>query len=122
MRITMYGAAGGVVTGSAYLLESGASRILIDCGMFQGPRRLESANRVPKSGPLQKCDAVLLTHAHIDHTGRLPLLARLGYDGRVYATPATLQLTAEILRDARTRRWRTRGGRTVGGAVMASRR
>src|SRR5215813_13856945 len=100
MRITTYGAAGGEVTGSAYLLETDAARILIDCGMFSGGRKLESANRVPKSGPLRKCDAVLLTHAHIDHTGRLPLLARLGYDGPVYATPATLQLTAEILRDS----------------------
>src|SRR5262245_15814930 len=100
MRITMYGAAGGVVTGSAYLLETGAARILVDCGMFQGGRRLESANRVPRTGPLRKIDAVLLTHAHLDHTGRLPLLSRLGYDGPVYATPATLQLTTEILRDS----------------------
>ena len=100
MRITLYGAAGGIVTGSAYLLEAGPARILIDCGMFSGGRKLESANRVPKSGPLRKADAILLTHAHIDHTGRLPLLGRLGYDGPVFATAATLQLTAEILRDA----------------------
>src|SRR5262245_49126614 len=100
MKITLLGASGGEVTGSAYLLQTDRANVLIDCGLFQGARKLENYNRLPKRGPLQKLDAVVLTHAHLDHTGRLPLLIRFGYSGPIYATPATIDLTDLILRDS----------------------
>jgi metallo-beta-lactamase family protein len=100
MRITMHGAAGGEVTGSAHLLQTDRANVLIDCGMFQGSRAIENHNRLPQRGPLTRLDAVVLTHAHLDHTGRLPLLARLGYRGPVFATPATIELTDLVLRDS----------------------
>ncbi len=96
----MHGAAGGEVTGSAHLLQTDRANVLIDCGMFQGSRAIENHNRLPQRGPLARLDAVVLTHAHLDHTGRLPLLARLGYRGPVFATPATIELTDLVLRDS----------------------
>ena len=84
MRITIHGAGGGEVTGSAYLLETRAAKVLIDCGMFQGARKAENHNRLPKKGAFSKLDAVILTHAHLDHTGRLPLLTRADYSGPIY--------------------------------------
>jgi metallo-beta-lactamase family protein len=99
MKITLLGAAGGEVTGSCYLVQTDRARVLIDCGLFQGGKNTESLN-VPPIVPGEKLDAVLLTHAHLDHTGRLPLLARAGYRGPIHATPATLDLTGLILRDA----------------------
>ena len=75
MKITVNGAAGGEVTGSAYLVETVQAKVLVDCGLFQGGKKSEALNR-PPGGPKQKLDAVLLTHAHLDHTGRLPLLAK----------------------------------------------
>jgi metallo-beta-lactamase family protein len=100
MRITLLGAAGGEVTGSAYLLETNDANVLIDCGLFQGAQKLENYNRLPGRGPLQRLNAVVLTHAHLDHTGRLPLLTRFGYSGPIWATPATIALTELILKDA----------------------
>ena len=100
MKIVLHGAAGGEVTGSAYLVQTENANILVDCGMFQGAQRLENSNRLPQRGALQDLDAVVLTHAHLDHTGRLPLLTRLGYEGPIYATPATIDLTDLILKDA----------------------
>ena len=99
MKITPVGAAGGEVTGSCYVVETKDARILIDCGLFQGGRKSEGLNR-PPTGTKTKFDAVLLTHAHLDHTGRLPILAKMGYTGPVFATPATIDLTALILRDS----------------------
>jgi metallo-beta-lactamase family protein len=100
MKITLLGASGGEVTGSAYLLQTDRARVLVDCGLFQGSRKLENSNRLPQRGPLQQLDSVVLTHAHLDHTGRLPLLTRLGYRGPVFATPATIELSDLILRDS----------------------
>lgn len=100
MKITVHGAGGGEVTGSAYLLQSRDAKILIDLGLFQGARRVENHNRIPKKGAFDRLDAVLLTHAHLDHTGRLPLLTRTGYTGPIYASPATIDVTDLILKDS----------------------
>jgi metallo-beta-lactamase family protein len=99
MKIKVIGAAGGEVTGSAYIVETSQARVLVDCGLFQGGKQAEALNR-PPADPEQKLDAVLITHGHLDHTGRLPLLAKLGYDGPVFATPATIEMSALILRDS----------------------
>lgn len=100
MKVTLLGAAGGEVTGSAYLLQTRDANVLIDCGLFQGRQRLENSNRLPQTSALARLDAVVLTHAHLDHTGRLPLLTRFGYRGPIYATPATITLAELILKDA----------------------
>jgi metallo-beta-lactamase family protein len=98
-RITFWGAA-GQVTGSLHLLEAAGARIALDAGLFQGPRA-ESArlNRELPFDP-RRLDAVILSHAHIDHAGRLPLLVRHGFHGPIYATPATRDLAAVMLPDA----------------------
>ncbi|MCC6321466.1 MAG: MBL fold metallo-hydrolase [Phycisphaerales bacterium] len=100
MNITLLGASGGEVTGSCYVLRTKRANVMIDCGLFQGAHKLENHNRLPSKGALTKLDAVVLTHAHLDHTGRLPLLTRFGYRGPIYATPATISLTDLILRDS----------------------
>jgi len=99
MKVTSYGAAGGV-TGSKHLLEINGYRILLDCGMFQG-RREETArkNRSFQFVP-EKLNAVVLSHAHIDHSGTIPLLYRQGYRGRIYTTPATHDLCGVMLLDS----------------------
>jgi metallo-beta-lactamase family protein len=99
MRINIVGAAGGEVTGSAYYVQTKAASVLVDCGLFQGGKKSEALNR-PPTGPKQKLDAVLLTHGHLDHTGRLALLAKRGHTAPVFATPATIEMTALILRDS----------------------
>ena len=78
MRVIPYGAAGGV-TGSCFLVDTKKSKILIDCGIFQGFSTDASANRIPAGIPIEKLDAVILTHAHLDHSGRLPLLVKGGF-------------------------------------------
>ena len=100
MKITPYGAAGGEVTGSAYLVETDSASVLIDCGLFQGGKDAAARNRAPSERKVAGLDAVMLTHGHQDHTGRLPLLAKAGYSGPVYATPATIEMTGLILRDS----------------------
>ncbi len=99
MKITILGAAGGEVTGSACYVQTKQGSVLVDCGLFQGGRKVESLNRAP-AGPKQKLDAVLITHGHLDHTGRLPLLTRRGHRVPVFATQATIEMTALILRDS----------------------
>lgn len=100
MKITVHGAGGGEVTGSAYLLETDQAKVLVDCGLFQGARKSENHNRLPKKGDFKNLDAVVLTHAHLDHTGRLPLLTRADYQGPIHATPATIDVTQLILKDS----------------------
>ncbi|CAG0974713.1 partial Ribonuclease, partial [Anaerolineae bacterium] len=100
MKVTLHGAAGGQVTGSAYHVQTGRANLLVDFGMFQGMANAHDHNRVPAELDVGKLDAVLLTHAHLDHTGRLPLLVHEGYTGPVFATPATLDITNLILHDS----------------------
>ncbi len=118
MQITLLGAA-GEVTGSAYLVQTAQARLLVDFGMFQGRTLAGSTNAVPRELAPTKLDAVVLTHAHLDHVGRLPLLAQRGFAGPVWGTPATLDLARLILDDAarlqeqdakRTNRRRARAG------------
>ena len=98
-RITFYGAA-GQVTGSMHLLEAAGARILLDAGLFQGRRsETRSLNANLPVDP-RRIDAVILSHAHIDHSGRLPLLVNRGFHGPIFATPATRDLTAVMLPDA----------------------
>lgn len=99
MKITLYGAAGDV-TGTAYYLKTKQAAILIDCGMFQGGKDSELRNKKAPPVDYKRLDAIILTHAHLDHCGRLPLAIKEGYDGPVYATPATMELTELILRDS----------------------
>jgi metallo-beta-lactamase family protein len=100
MKIAVHGAGGGEVTGSAYVLQTREANVLVDCGLFQGARKVENYNRIPKKGAFRALNAVVLTHAHLDHTGRLPLLTRSGYGGPIYATPATIDFADLILKDA----------------------
>lgn len=99
MRISLCGAA-GEVTGSGYLVETKVARVLVDFGMFQGHDATFEKNR--DLGPVHpdRLDAVVLTHAHLDHCGRLPLLARDKIRFPIYATPATVDLTELILKDS----------------------
>ncbi|HMM53784.1 MAG TPA: MBL fold metallo-hydrolase [Candidatus Desulfobacillus sp.] len=99
MRLTFHGAA-GEVTGSCYLVEAEGLRFLVDCGMFQGGRDARRKNLQALSFDLRHLDFILLTHAHIDHSGLLPRAAFLGFRGPVYATPATADLLAVMLLDA----------------------
>jgi metallo-beta-lactamase family protein len=99
MKITVHGAA-GEVTGSAYLVETDRARVLVDFGMFQGGAD-HAAKNVLSAGLLAThLDAVLLTHAHLDHVGRLPLLLKGGYSGEIHATGATREMAGLILRDS----------------------
>ena len=100
MKITVHGAGGGEVTGSAYLVQTRDANVLVDFGLFQGARKTENYNRIPKKGAFERLNAVVLTHAHLDHTGRLPLLTRAGYRGPIYATPATIDFADLILKDS----------------------
>jgi len=99
MRITFLGAA-GTVTGSKYLLEHGGKCVLVDCGLFQGLKQLRLRNWDAFPVPADKIDAVVLTHAHIDHSGYLPALARQGFRGPVFCTDATRDLCALLLPDS----------------------
>src|SRR4051812_3169202 len=99
LSIQFLGAA-GTVTGSKYLLDNGRSRVLVDCGLFQGIKELRLQNRAPFPVPPTSVDAVVLTHAHLDHTGYLPRLVQQGFTRKVYATAPTRELTQLILLDS----------------------
>lgn len=99
MKLQFIGGA-GTVTGSKHLLDVSGHRVLIDCGLFQGVKALRLRNRQGLPFDLNGLDAVVLTHAHIDHTGYLPLLYKQGYRGPVYCTAATAALCAILLPDA----------------------
>lgn len=99
MKLTFLGAS-ETVTGSKYLLEEPGLRILVDCGLFQGVKNLRLRNWAPLPVPADSIDAVILTHAHIDHSGYLPLLVRNGFSGPVYCTPGTAALCEILLPDS----------------------
>jgi metallo-beta-lactamase family protein len=90
----------GTVTGSKFLVEHDGRRLLVDCGMFQGLKQLRLRNWSSLPVPANSIDAVVLTHAHIDHSGFLPRLLDLGFRGKVFATPATAELCRVLLPDA----------------------
>lgn len=92
--------AAGTVTGSRYLVEAGKRRILVDCGLFQGFKSLRDRNRKPFPVRPASIDTVLLTHAHLDHSGYLPALVRAGFSGKVHCTQATEDLCGLILPDS----------------------
>ncbi len=99
MLVTLFGAA-REVTGSCYYLESNKTRILVDCGLFQGTTLAHSKNFEPFGFDVSKLDAVVVTHAHLDHVGRLPVLVKNGFKGRIFLTPPTAKLTQLVLEDA----------------------
>jgi len=99
MRIQFLGAT-GTVTGSKYLLEHEGRRLLVDCGLFQGLKQLRLRNREPLPFDAARIDAVLLTHAHMDHAGFLPRLVALGFEGPVYCTEGTRALCRLLLPDS----------------------
>lgn len=99
MRLTFLGAA-GTVTGARFLVENADKRILVDCGLFQGYKQLRLRNWAPLPVEPGSIDAVILTHAHIDHSGYLPLLCRSGFRGRIYCSHGTLELCRILLPDS----------------------
>ena len=98
-KLTFLGAA-GTVTGSKYLVEANGKKLLVDCGIFQGSNELSDRNYKPLSIDPKTIDYVVLTHAHLDHTGWLPCLVKAGYHGPIYANPATIELTSLLLKDS----------------------
>ncbi|HUX66199.1 MAG TPA: MBL fold metallo-hydrolase [Terriglobales bacterium] len=99
MQISFHGAA-GAVTGSCHLLQAAGRRILVDCGMYQGSRSLRDENAEEFGFDPAAVDLVLLTHAHLDHCGRIPLLVKRGFRGRVLTTAATRDLAELVLLDS----------------------
>lgn len=99
MKITFHGAA-QEVTGSCFLVQNESVRFLVDCGMFQGGRGADAKNRRPFPFDPSKIDFVVVTHAHIDHSGLLPKLCRDGFNGPIYCTQATAELLGIMLRDS----------------------
>ena len=115
MHLTFHGAAGGV-TGSCHLLQANGRSILIDCGMFQGGRELDEDNAEDFGFDPAKVDVLLLTHAHLDHCGRIPLLVKRGFSGEIICTAATRDLTRLVLLDsARLHQEEARRRRRHGG-------
>lgn len=99
MKVTFYGGAGSV-TGSNYMLESGSTRILIDCGMAQGTSFAEKENFENFAYDVSSVQAIFVTHAHIDHTGKIPKIVKDGFRGKIYSTPPTKDFSELLLIDS----------------------
>lgn len=99
MKLHFYGGA-EVVTGVNYLLENNRSKVLVDCGLFQGSRELEAKNAEPFAYNAKEIDAVIVSHSHLDHVGRLPQLVAAGFQGKIFATPPVIDFTHLILEDS----------------------
>ena len=99
MKIAFHGAARSV-TGSRHLLQTSSAQVLLDCGMFQGERRESDRRNRDLGFDPHAVDAVLLSHAHIDHSGALPVLAKHRFSGKVYLTQGTADLTKVLLEDS----------------------
>src|SRR5687768_9216070 len=99
MQVHFHGAA-GEVTGSMHLIEAGGKRVLLDCGMIQGSREAEARNTDPFPFDPAALDALAISHAHIDHIGRVPLLVKRGFKGPIYAQQATAELMPIMLLDS----------------------
>jgi metallo-beta-lactamase family protein len=99
MNITVYGAA-CEVTGSCYLVDGESEQLLVDCGLFQGSEKLERLNYLPRGINARALSAVILTHGHLDHCGRLPLLAAAGFKGPIYCTEPTAQIAHLVMMDS----------------------
>lgn len=121
-KLTFYGATEGV-TGSSYILETGSKTILLDCGLFQGGREEVKSNKKPFQFKVNKIDAVVLSHAHLDHSGRLPRLVAEGYNGALVMTNPTCELLEIMLKDAaslqlRDSQWENKRRRRAGKAEI----
>ena len=99
VNITFLGGA-NTVTGSKYLVSDGKHSLMVDCGLFQGYKPLRLRNWSPLPLAPSQVEAVLLTHAHLDHSGYLPLLVRQGFEGHIFATPGTRALCGILLPDS----------------------
>ena len=99
LTLTSLGGA-GTVTGSKHMLESDGRRILVDCGLFQGLKKLREMNWQPLPLKPSSIDSVVLTHAHLDHSGYLPKLVKDGFGGRIFSSSATRDVAELILRDS----------------------
>ncbi len=122
VNLTFLGAT-GQVTGSCYLLETQAHRIVLDCGMFQGSKKVEQQNEAYFDFDPSKIDAVVLSHAHLDHCGRLPKLAKEGFSAPVYLTSASYPLLDLMLKDAvhlqiKDTEWENRRRERAGKALL----
>lgn len=123
MQITSYGAA-GAVTGSCHLLEVAGKKVLLDCGMIQGGSREEAHNRDAFAFDPAALDAVVLSHAHIDHSGRLPVLTRAGFSGPIYTHEASFDLCKVLLKDSayiheKEAQWQNRKRERKGMALVS---
>ncbi len=99
MKLSFHGADQGV-TGSCHLLECAGKRILIDCGLYQGGRELDAENSEPFGFDPASIDFLLLTHAHLDHCGRIPLLVKRGFKGEIITTAASVELARLVMLDS----------------------
>jgi metallo-beta-lactamase family protein len=99
MKIRFHGAAGDV-TGAAFQLTTREASVLVDCGLYQGSRQTTAKNRQVPMLARRHVDAVLVSHAHLDHIGRLPFLTKRGYTGPIFGTKPTFDLGRVIMRDA----------------------
>ena len=98
-KLTFLGGA-GTVTGSKTLVETSSYKVLIDCGLFQGLKELRNLNRTSLTIDPSKIDAIILTHAHLDHCGYIPVLVKNGFKGAIHCTSPTADLTEIILKDS----------------------